>query len=229
MVFLAADYSQIDLRVLAHYSEDPVLIEDYCNERDIHKQTAAEIFRVNPEFVTGQMRRVAKSINFGIVYGMSAFGLAGQLNISRKEAATFIERYFSHFKGVQQFMADIINKAQKDGYVTTLLGRRRSLPDINSPNKTRREFAERTALNTPIQGTAADIIKIASINVLKHLQAENLKAKLLLQIHDELVLEVPEDEVDQTSQLVQSIMESTLQLRVPLSVNISTSDNLAKA
>ncbi len=227
-VFISADYSQIDLRVLAHYSEDKVLIDSFRAGVDIHQKTAAEIFRVHPDFVTTQMRRVAKSINFGIVYGMSAFGLAAQLNINRREAAVFIERYFDLYKGVKKFMEHIIAQAKRDGFVTTLMGRKRRVPEINSPNKNRREFAERTALNTPIQGTAADIVKLASIDVEKQLQHGNLAARLLLQIHDELVLETPEQESEQTSLMLKNSMENCFQLQVPLVVNISTGYNLAK-
>jgi DNA polymerase-1 len=226
--FLAADYSQIDLRVLAHYSADQALIQAFCDGEDIHRQTAAEIFRIDPQRVTGEMRRVAKSINFGIVYGMGAFGLSEQLHISRKEAATFIERYFDHFVGVKTFMERIIAQAKRDGFVTTLLGRRRDLPEINSSNKNLREFAERTALNTPIQGTAADIIKLATIKVHRDLVTHGLSAKLLLQIHDELVLETPSAEIAQTTHIVQEAMETALDLDVPLLVNITVSDNLAK-
>lgn len=228
-LFLAADYSQIDLRVLAHYSGDQTLIEAFCAGDDIHQQTAAQIFRISPEFVTNQMRQVAKSINFGIVYGMSAFGLSEQLRISRKEAATFIERYFELYPGVKQFMTDIVNKARLEGFVTTLLGRRRRLPDINSSNKMQRESAERTAMNTPIQGTAADIIKMATINVDKQLKDLNLQGKLILQIHDELILEVPEKEIERTKMMAKGEMETVLDLAVPLTVNITVSDNLAKS
>jgi DNA polymerase-1 len=161
-VFVSGDYSQIDLRVLAHYSQDKALLEAFRSGQDIHNQTAAEIFFVSPMLITPQMRRVAKTINFGIVYGMSSFGLAGQLNLSRKEAQTFIDRYFNHYQGIQKFMGDIVEQARKDRYVTTILNRIRLLPEINSTNRTRREFAERTAINTPIQGTAADIIKLAN-------------------------------------------------------------------
>ncbi len=226
--FLAADYSQIDLRVLAHYSNDPTLINAFLTGEDIHRQTSAQIFRINPEFVTNQMRQAAKSINFGIVYGMSAFGLAQQLHISRKEAATFIDRYFDLYQGVRQFMTDIVKKAQTEGFVGTILGRRRQLPDINSSNKKRREFAERTAMNTPIQGTAADIIKLATINVDQQISHQGLQAKLILQIHDELILEVPNAEIAQTSDLLKKEMESVLDLVVPLTVNITTSTTLAK-
>ena len=164
-LFLAADYSQVDLRVLAHYSEDEALVDDFMAGEDIHRQTAAEVFWVSPELVTKEMRRVAKTINFGIVYGMSAFGLASQLDVSRKDAATFIDRYFAHYKGVKRYMNTIVEQARKDGWVSTLLNRRRMLPDIASANKVKREFAERTAINTPIQGTAADIIKLATLAV----------------------------------------------------------------
>jgi DNA polymerase-1 len=227
-VFVAGDYSQIDLRVLAHYSQDKALLEAFRSGQDIHSQTAAEIFFVSPMLITPQMRRVAKTINFGIVYGMSSFGLAGQLNLSRKEAQTFIDRYFKHYAGVQQFMEDIIKQAREDRYVTTLLNRIRLLPDINTSNRTRREFAERTAINTPIQGTAADIIKLAMIKVDHELQKAKLQAKMLLQIHDELVFEVPEKEADKAKKLVKECMESVMKLDVPLVVNISIGKNLSK-
>lgn len=227
-LLLAADYSQIDLRVLAHYSKDPALIKAFTSGQDVHSQTAAEIFRVHPSLITPEMRRVAKSINFGIVYGMSAFGLAGQLNISRKEAQTFINRYFELYSGVKKFMTDIIEQARLDGFVTTLLHRRRMVPDINGKNKTRREFAERTALNTPIQGTAADIIKAATLRADLLLHQADLSAKLLLQIHDELVFEVPLDEVDTTCSLVKDAMENVMEISVPLVVNIATGTNLAE-
>jgi DNA polymerase-1 len=227
-VFVAGDYSQIDLRVLAHYSQDKALLEAFRAGQDIHSRTAAEIFFVSPMLITSQMRRVAKTINFGIVYGMSSFGLASQLNLSRKEAQTFIDRYFKHYAGVQQFMEDIVKQARKDRYVTTLLNRIRLLPDINSSNRTRREFAERTAINTPIQGTAADIIKLAMIKVDQELHKAKLQAKMLLQIHDELVFEVPVKEADTIEKLVKDCMESVLHLDVPLVVNISVGTNLAK-
>ena len=226
--FLAADYSQIDLRVLAHYSSDPALVAAFCSGEDIHRQTAAEIFRINPGQVTGEMRRIAKSINFGIVYGMGAFGLSEQLHISRKEAASFIDRYFEHFVGVKAFMEQIIAQARRDGFVTTLLGRRRDLPEINGMNKNLREFAERTALNTPIQGSAADIIKLAMIKVHQRLHSQGLQAKVLLQIHDELVIETPDGEIEKTRALVKEAMETALDLSVPLLVNIVVSANLGK-
>lgn len=227
-LFLSADYSQIDLRVMAHYAQDPALLAAFRAGQDVHSQTAAEIFRVNPAFISPEMRRVAKTINFGIIYGISAFGLAAQLNLSRKEAATFIERYFAHYAGVKRFMEEIVEKARLDGFVTTLLNRRRLLPDINSSNKASREFAERTAINTPIQGTAADIIKLATIAATRRLSEEGLTAKLLLQIHDELVFEVPRPEIEATGIVVKEAMEGVMRLDVPLVVNTVVGENLAK-
>lgn len=228
LVFLAADYSQIDLRVLAHYSKDKALVSAFKAGEDVHTRTAAEIFGASPLLVTSEMRRVAKSINFGIVYGMSSFGLSNQLDIGRKEAQRFIDRYFLLYTGVKVFMDDIVRQAQADGYVTTLLHRRRSVPDINAQNKTQREFAERMAINTPIQGTAADIIKLAMIACRKALQSARLSAKMLLQIHDELVFELPEAEVEATLPLIKSAMEGAMSLDVPLVVNFSVGKSLAK-
>ncbi len=228
LVFLSADYSQIDLRVLAHYSQDAALLQAFRNGEDIHSRTAAELFAVSPLLLTSEMRRVAKSINFGIVYGMSSFGLSNQLNISRKEASRFIDKYFHLYSGVKEFMKKIVEQAGVDGYVTTLLNRRRMLPEIKVKNKTRREFAERTAINTPIQGTAADIIKLAMIKVVPALREENLSARLLLQIHDELVFELPADELDKTRKVVKIAMENALKLDVPLVVNFEVGESLAK-
>ena len=226
--FLSADYSQIDLRVMAHYAQDPALLTAFRAGQDVHNQTAAEIFQINPAFISPEMRRVAKTINFGIIYGISAFGLATQLNLGRKEAATFIERYFAHYAGVRRFMDEIVAKARHDGFVTTLLNRRRLLPDINSANKASREFAERTAINTPIQGTAADIIKLATIAATRRLSEQGLGAKLLLQIHDELVFEVPAQEIEVTGAVVKEAMEGVMRLDVPLVVNTVVGENLAK-
>jgi DNA polymerase-1 len=226
---LAADYSQIDLRVLAHYSGDVELVEAFRHGQDIHRRTAAQIFYVAPELVTSDMRRVAKTINFGIVYGMSSFGLASQLHVSRKEAQIFIDRYFTHFSGIKDFMETVVVQARQDGFVTTLLGRRRPLPEINSSNRVQREFAERTAINTPIQGTAADIIKLAMLRVHRELAMRKLQARMLLQIHDELVLEVPESELEEVSQLLKNQMETAMSLRVPLVVHLSNGSSLEKA
>lgn len=227
-VLLAGDYSQIDLRVLAHYSQDEALLKAFRAGEDIHRQTAAQIFFVAPQLITPEMRRVAKTINFGIVYGMSSFGLADQLDISRKEAQTFIDRYFAHFQGIRTFMDAVIEKARQDGYVATLLGRRRQLPDINHRDRTRREFAERMAINTPIQGSAADIIKLAMLQVDRALREQGLRGRMLLQIHDELVLEVPVPEVEATRALLRQAMEQVVDLTVPLVVNFSEGISLAK-
>jgi DNA polymerase-1 len=225
---LAADYSQIDLRVLAHYCEDRELIAAFRAGQDIHRRTAAEIFFVAPELVTSEMRRVAKTINFGIVYGMSSFGLASQLHLSRKEAQTFIDRYFAHFSGIKDFMTAIVQQAKQEGYVTTLLGRRRPLAEINSSNRIQREFAERTAINTPIQGTAADIIKLAMLQVQSELLQRRLRSRMLLQIHDELVLEVPESELSTVAPLLKEQMEAAMTLRVPLVVHLHHGHSLDK-
>ncbi len=229
LIFLAADYSQIDLRVLAHYSGDRALTQAFLQGDDIHTRTAAEIFSVSPLLVNAEMRRVAKSINFGIVYGMSSFGLSSQLNISRKEAQRFIDRYFHLYSGVEEFMVKIVEEARERGYVTTLLKRRRSVPEIHAKNKMRREFSERMAINTPIQGTAADIIKLAMIRCDRALDKAGLSAKMLLQIHDELVFELPEAELEETWSVVKEAMENALELAVPLVVNFETGKNLAKS
>ncbi len=223
---VSADYSQIDLRVLAHYSRDEALIEAFTGGEDIHRRTAAEIFHVSPQLVTSEMRRVAKTINFGIVYGMSSYGLATQLQVSRSEAQKFIDRYFELYKGVRQFMEDIVRQAEKDGYVTTLLGRRRYLPEIKSSNRNRREFARRTAINTPVQGTAADIIKLAMIEVDCRLQQDGVDGLMILQIHDELVIEVAKEDVEQCGKLLKKAMEEVMTLAVPLVVNLQTGRNL---
>ena len=228
LVFVSADYSQIDLRVLAHYSQDPALLTAFRSGEDIHARTAAEIFGVSPLLITSEMRRVAKTINFGIVYGMSSFGLASQLDIGRKEAQRFIDSYFRLYTGVQKFMEDIVIEARKKGYVTTLLGRRRNVPEIDSKNRVRREFAERMAINTPIQGTAADIIKLAMIECDSAIKENELSARLLLQIHDELVFELPETELDKTRLIIKTAMENALSLDVPLVVNFEVGKSLSK-
>ncbi|TAA75210.1 MAG: DNA polymerase I [Candidatus Electronema aureum] len=228
-LLLAADYSQIDLRVLAHYSNDADLLEAFKKDEDIHARTAADIFRVSRSLITPEMRRIAKSINFGIVYGMSSFGLSEQLGISRREAQLFIDRYFEHYPGIKQFMEAVIEQARRDGYVSCLLGRRRQLPEINSSNRTRREFAERTAINTPIQGTASDIIKLAMLKAHEELKNRQFRAKLLLQIHDELVFEVPEEEIEAVSAWIVPLMESVLELAVPLRVNARAGLRLDRA
>lgn len=228
LCFLSADYSQIDLRVMAHYSQDKALLQAFQSGADIHSRTAAQIFSIAEMMVNSEMRRVAKSINFGIVYGMSAFGLSAQLEISRKEAQQFIDKYFDHYSGVKVFMESVVEQAREDGFVTTLLNRRRAVPEIDAKNRVRREFAERTAINTPIQGTAADIIKLAMIAVEAELEKEGLSAKLLLQVHDELVFELPENELEETKKVVKRVMENALKLDVPLVVNFEEGKSLAK-
>ena len=226
---VAADYSQIELRILAHYSEDQILIKAFTEDEDIHTRTATEVFQVFPSFITSELRQQAKVINFGIVYGMSPFGLAKELNISQKMAKTYIKNYFTRYHGVKQFIDRAIENAKKTKKTTTLLGRTRFLPDINSSNNNVRGFAERTAINTPIQGTAADLIKVAMINVDSALKKRGLKTAMLLSVHDEIVFEAPEDELGIVNKLVKEIMESVWQLKVPLKVNIESGKNWAQA
>ncbi|WP_339169395.1 DNA polymerase I [Paenibacillus sp. FSL R5-0341] len=226
---LAADYSQIELRVLAHISDDERLKEAFVNDMDIHTKTASDVFGVKPEDVDGDMRRSAKAVNFGIVYGISDYGLSQNLHITRKEAAQFIDQYFEVFQGVRRYMDDIVKEARQDGYVKTLLERRRYLPEINASNFNLRSFAERTAMNTPIQGTAADIIKLAMVQMDEALRERNLKSRMLLQVHDELVFEVPADELELMKDLVPSVMEKALELSVPLKAEVSFGDNWYEA
>ena len=218
-VIFAADYSQIELRVLAHIANDENLIAAFHHDLDIHTKTAMDIFHVKEEEVTAHMRRQAKAVNFGIVYGISDYGLSQNLGITRKEAAEFIERYFQSYPGVKRYMEEIIQDAKQKGYVTTLLHRRRYLPDITSNNFNIRSFAERTAMNTPIQGSAADIIKKAMIDLATRLHEERLQARLLLQVHDELILEAPKEEIDLLKKIVPDVMENAVSLRVPLKVD----------
>lgn len=215
-IMFAADYSQIELRVLAHIANDEKLIAAFKNGEDIHTQTAMEVFHVGKDEVTSNMRRQAKAVNFGIVYGISDFGLSQSLGITRKEAKKFIERYLESYPGVKAYMDDIVQEAKHKGYVTTLMNRRRYLPEITSRNFNLRSFAERTAMNTPIQGTAADIIKKAMIDLRKKLLEENMQARLLLQVHDELILEAPKEELEKLKEIVPAMMENTVELNVPL-------------
>lgn len=226
---LTADYSQIELRVLAHISQDARLIEAFRNNMDIHTKTAMDVFGVTEEQVDSNMRRQAKAVNFGIVYGISDYGLSQNLNITRKDAAQFIEQYFAVFQGVRQYMDDIVKKARTDGYVTTLLHRRRYLPEITASNYNIRSFAERTAMNTPIQGSAADIIKLAMVQLDQRMLKEGVRSRLLLQVHDELVLEVPEDELELMKRMVAEVMESALKLDVPLKVDVDSGMNWYEA
>ncbi|MBM7644786.1 DNA polymerase-1 [Scopulibacillus daqui] len=218
-MMFSADYSQIELRVLAHMAGDENLIEAFEQEMDIHTKTAMDVFGVDKDEVTDLMRRHAKAVNFGIVYGISDYGLSQNLNITRKEAGAFIDRYLKSYPGVKQYMEDVVQKAKREGFVTTLLHRRRYLPDINSRNFNRRSFAERTAMNTPIQGSAADIIKKAMIQMAKRLKEENMQANMLLQVHDELIFEAPKAEIEKLKTIVPEVMENAVKLKVPLKVD----------
>ncbi len=222
---ISADYSQIELRILAHLSEDATLIEAFQQGEDIHTRTASEIFGLSPAEVTPQMRREAKVINFGIVYGMSPYGLTRELGVEPKVAAEYIEEYFRKYQGVKAYIDGALQEARERGYVTTLYHRRRYLPEINSSNRSARQFAERTAVNTPIQGTAADLIKMAMIRIYKLIKEEGLKAKMIIQVHDELVLEVPDDEVEQVEKMVKEEMEGVMELIVPLKVSVARGRN----
>ena len=228
-VLLSADYSQIELRILAHMSGDATLIDAFRSGQDIHARTASEVFGVPIDSVTSEQRRRAKAVNFGIVYGLSDFGLARDLGISRKEAAGYIERYFERYHGVREFLDKTIADAHTNGSVTTLYGRRRDLPAINSRNFMQRSFAERMAMNTPIQGTAADLIKIAMIRADEALHAADVRSRILLQVHDELVLEVVADEIAQVSDILCTAMSGAAELAVPLAVDVHTGKNWAEA
>ncbi len=224
-LILSADYSQIELRIMASFAQDEQMIAAFRQGRDIHATTAASIFKVPLAEVTPEMRSMAKSANFGIIYGISAYGLSQNLNIPRKEAAEFIEGYFREFPAVKTYMDRVINEARENGYVSTLMGRKRYLRDINSRNATMRGFAERNAINAPIQGTAADIIKIAMINIHNWLQKEGLATKMIMQVHDELVFEVPVTELEKVKPQVEKLMQTAVDLAVPLEVGIGTGPN----
>jgi len=226
---LSADYSQIELRILAHCSKDEILIKAFEEDEDIHARTAAEVFQVFPSFITADLRRQAKIINFGIIYGMSPFGLSKSLDISQKMAKTYIENYFGRYKGVKAFIEQVIKEARETEQTATLSGRIRLIPDINNRNANLRRFAERIAINTPIQGTAADLIKIAMIEVDRAISTAGYRAGMLLSVHDEIVLEVPPDEIETISSLVKNVMETVWDLCVPLKVNLQTGDNWATA
>jgi DNA polymerase-1 len=222
---VVADYSQIELRLLAHMSRDPVLVEAFRNGEDIHTRTAAEVFEVPPLMVTPDMRRKAKAVNFGIVYGQTPFGLAQSLGIERKEAETYIRTYFERYSGVREFIDRTIDQVRQSGFATTLLGRKRPIPDMKSRNPNARGFAERTAVNTPLQGTAADLIKMAMIRIDALLSERGLKSKMLLQVHDELVFEAPHDEITELRRLVKQQMEQVYALAVPLVADVGTGPN----
>lgn len=226
---LSADYSQIELRVLAHMAGDNVLIDAFRHNKDIHTATAAEVFGIEENQVTPLMRSRAKAVNFGIVYGISDYGLSRDIGVTRKEAGEYIERYFARYPGVKNYIDQMVADARNKGYVTTMFGRRRYLPEIHSSNFNQRSFAERTAMNTPIQGTAADIIKKAMIDVHRRLKASSLRSRILLQVHDELVLEVTGDEVNEVTKIVKEAMEGAVSLSVPLTTDTKYGKSWAEA
>ncbi len=224
-LFLSADYSQIELRIMASLSRDPQMESAFLDNQDIHSITASRIFKIPVSQVTPEMRRKAKTANFGIIYGISAFGLSQRLNIPRSEAKTLIDGYFETFPAVKKYMEASIGQARKTGFVQTILGRRRYLSDIGSNNQVVRGMAERNAINTPIQGSAADIIKIAMINIHKAFMDNRLESKMILQVHDELDFDVPLSELEQVKQIVKKEMESAVQLSVPLTVEMNAANN----
>ena len=228
-VFVDADYSQIELRVLAHFSGDQKLIEAYHQNQDIHALTASQVFGVPMDEVDDLMRRNAKAVNFGIVYGISSFGLAEDLDISKKEAAAYIESYFATYPGVKKFLDETVEHAKKTGITRTLFGRIRQIPELSSSNFMQRSFGERVAMNSPIQGTAADIIKIAMIRVHQRLQKEQLCSSLILQIHDELLIETHKYELEQVKQILVEEMMQAADLLVPLSVSVSVGNTWYEA
>ncbi|MGQ9561101.1 MAG: DNA polymerase I [Candidatus Oleimicrobiaceae bacterium] len=228
-VILDADYSQIELRIMAHLSGDARLCQAFVEGEDVHRRTAALVFKLDPEEVTPEHRRRAKEVNFGIMYGMGAYGLSTRLDIPVEEAEAFIAAYFATYPGVHQYIMETLAQAHRQGYVTTVLNRRRYLPEINSDNRRMREFAERTAINMPIQGSAADLIKVAMINISRALRASGLKSKMILQVHDELVFEVPKSELAEVRELVRQEMEQAITLNVPIKVDIGVGRNWLEA
>ena len=228
-VLLSADYSQIELRVLAHCAEDPILMDAFVNNEDIHARTAIEVFEVIPDFVTDDLRRQAKAVNYGIVYGMSAYKLSGDLGISRKMAQLYIDNYFKRYAGVKRFIDETVETARQTREVKTLLGRKRKVEEIDAKNANTRKFAERIAINTPIQGSAADLIKLAMIQMEKELLKAELESRMLLSVHDEIIFEVPENEIERVSDLAKEVMENVYDLKVPLAVNIGWGKNWTEA
>jgi DNA polymerase-1 len=224
-VFLGADYSQMELRLLAHFSEDPILLRAFREKIDIHRQTAAEVFAIHPELVTPEMRRQAKVVNFGIIYGISPFGLAKQMGVPQRLAGEFIQRYFARHTRVKAYLEETLQSARERGWGATLLGRRRRLPQLHSSNRLLRQEAERAAINTPLQGAAADIIKKAMLEVESALTSEGLSARMLLQIHDELLFEAPEAELPAAAGVVRRVMQGVATLKVPLVVDLRVGKN----
>ncbi len=228
-IYLDADYSQIELRVLAHISNDEHMIQAFLNDEDIHKQAASRVFNIPQDQVTSQERSKAKAVNFGIVYGISDFGLAEQLGVSRKEAKNYINQYLEKYNGIKKFMEDIVEEAKERGYVETLFSRRRYIPELKSSSYVVRQFGSRAAMNTPIQGTAADIMKIAMIEVHKKLKQENMKSKIILQVHDELIIETKIEEQEKVKKILKESMENAMELKIPLKVELSVANNWYEA
>lgn len=224
-VYIDADYSQIELRVLAHISEDQHMVQAFKENQDIHKQAASKVFKTPIEEVTKEQRSNAKAVNFGIVYGISDFGLGEQLGISRKKAKQYIDEYLTEYEGIKSFMDGITEKAKETGYVETLFNRRRYIPELKSNNYMVRQFGSRAAMNTPIQGTAADIMKIAMINVYRKLIERKLKSKIVLQVHDEMMIEAPKEEAEEVKKIIKEEMESAIALKVPLIADVSEAEN----
>jgi DNA polymerase I len=225
----SADYSQIELRIMAHLSEDEALLRAFREGMDVHRATASEVFAVAPDQVSSEQRRYAKVINFGLIYGMSSFGLARNLGIDSAAAKNYIQRYFERYPGVKHYMDETRLSAKSKGYVETVFGRRLYLPEINSPNGPRRGGAERAAINAPMQGTAADLIKLSMVKVQDVLDAEKRRTKMIMQVHDELVFEVPEDEVEWVKTEIPRIMAGVAELRAPLLAEIGVGENWDKA
>jgi DNA polymerase-1 len=226
---LAADYSQIELRIMAHLSGDDGLLEAFAADGDVHQATAAEVFGVTPGLVSAEQRRSAKAINFGLIYGMSAFGLARQLGIDRGSAQSYVERYFARYPGVKRYMDETRERARRDGFVETVFGRRLHLPEIRSRNRQLQQYAERSAINAPMQGTAADIIKRAMIEVDRWCNDASVPARLIMQVHDELVLEVRDDFIATAGEEMRRLMSGAAQLRVPLRVDVGVGANWDQA
>ena len=222
---MAADYSQIELRIIAALSKDPAMVNAFKNNEDIHASTAARVFHVPPEEVTREQRSNAKTVNFGIIYGVSAFGLSQQTNLNRSESKELIDNYYASYPELKQYIADQVNFAREHGYVATVLGRRRYLKDINSQNAVVRGAAERNAVNAPIQGSAADIIKLAMIRIHQKIKTENWQSKMLLQVHDELVFDVQKSEKENFEKMVKTEMENAFDIGLPLLVDIGVGEN----
>jgi DNA polymerase-1 len=226
-LLLSADYSQVELRILAHFSQDHTLMNAFKKGEDIHNRTASEVFGVRIDRVTPEQRAIAKTTNFAVIYGVSAYGLSQQTDMSVQESAMFIDVYFKRYPKVKDYIEQMIELTQKQGFVTTLLGRRRYIPEINSSNRQKREFAERTAINTPIQGSAADLIKLVMIDIRKALN--KFKSRMILQVHDELVFDVHKDELDEVKDMVKDKMENTVDLEVPVKVDIGVGESWLEA